>query len=740
MIGKYKSKAYLGLLSLFMVLGLLLSPLISLASDGVSVTATEKSYGSIDIDVPRKANDAKENAKTRQFKYFKVTGEEYTEKELVDLYKKVDAMTMDELVIDYGEGTLSDESIVTSAKDGSTYDSFKLRNLPLGTYVLKETEESQENHQYKMVPIAWTHQEGVTEILHVVDKVNVKNPLILNKLGRTKDSNGKKIEEKLSGVKFNLIKVDEENNGSKDTIVRLVKDKGAYSYIEDSKDGVEELVTNDDGQIIINDLPKGTYKFKEIETVKDYIIGKNKEYSDPINFIPKNGAIITIFNEKKEKNALYLKKIDGTNNKPLTGVEFELYARSGDDLFPVGVNKDGKCLISDGKNRKDLDFTFKTDENGSIMLTDLPELSDGYNYEFREVKALDGYVLVSDRTYPAEFGKSITVENYKDEFIEITLNKKDQLTDKALDKVGFQLYRTKINKDKNGIGHKKRELVGLSGSAGSYQFDSKKSESDLVYQLYTNEKGEIKVTGLPDGDYYFKENEPLKAYDSSENRGKENLMAFTRKENKQSISNKPKDVNPPDDNRKKKGGFKFIKVDDSKDKNRLADAVFALYKQNEKGEYAPYTVNEKGEYTKDGKNAKRVTLKSASNGEFEVKNLPLGKYMLRETAAPNGYILDVNPINFEITNNSYDQSAILIVNKRNPNKTVIPPVVNPPGRRTPPPSRTTYYVPSNKARIPKGPLVKTGDIRIVILLGLGLVMIVVGSIIVKTSIDLFCRI
>ena len=209
---------------------------------------------------------------------------------------------------------------------------------------------------------------------------------------------------------------------------------------------------------------------------------------------------------------------------------------------------------------------------------------------------------------------------------------------------------------------------------------------------------------------------------------------------KQTLTNKPKDVVPPDGNRKQKGGFKFIKIDDSKEQNRLANAVFALYIEDGKGGYTPYVVNEKGVYSPHDKNAKRVTLKSDSNGEFEVQNLPLGKYMLRETAAPNGYILDVNPIKFEITSNSYEKDAIMIVNKKDTKKTVVPPTVTPPSRTntpgTTPPSTTvkpptTYYVPGNKTRIPRGPLVKTGDIRIVILVALGLVMIVAGSIIVK---------
>ena len=740
MNGKYKSKVLAGLLSLFMVLGVILSPLAYAKEEGNTQT-----YGNINIYVPRNGDDAKEDAKPRQFRYFKVSDKESTNEELEALYKKFDAMKMEDIVKDYGEGTESGPSEVKTAEDGNIYDTFELRGLPTGTYVLKETEDSANNHEYKLMAIAWCSQEGVTDVIDVRGKFHEGKPLILNKVGVTIDEKGNKTEKKLSGVKFNLIDIDKEKNNQEDSIVKLVKDKdGVYSYINDSKDAITDLVTNENGKIIVFGLPKGNYRFKELESVDDFIIGEDKEYSEDINFIPSNGKNITVTNEKEEKNTLHLKKIDGTDPKiTLAGVEFELYAASGNDLFPVGVDKDGKYIISDGKNTegKDLNFIFKTDENGSIILTDLPKPPAGYRYEFREVKTLDDYVLVSDRTYPAEFGKAITVENYKDEFIEINLTKKDQITpNKVLDKVGFQLYRTKINKNEDGTARKERELVGLVGSTGSYQFDSNAGESNLIYQLYTNEKGKIKVTGLPDGDYYFKENEPLKDYDSAENRGKENARPFSRKLSKQTLTNKPKDVVPPDGNRKQKGGYKFIKIDDSKEKNRLANAVFAVFIENDKGEYIPYVVNEKGQYAPNDKDAKRLTLKSASNGEFEVQNLPHGKYILRETAAPNGYILDVNPIKFEITSNSYEKDAIMIVNKKDTKKTVVPPTVTPPGKTntpgTTPPSTTvkpptTYYVPGNKTRIPRGPLVKTGDIRIVILVALGIVMIVAGSIIVN---------
>lgn len=730
MTGKYKSKVLAGLLSLFMVLGVILSPLAGAAE--VDDTP-EQTTGNIDIDVPRNENDALEDAKPRQFRYFRVSENEYTQDELNELYRKVDAMSMEDVIKEYGEGKLSDYSEVTEV-DGLTYDSFQLRGLPVGAYVLKETEESAAAHQYKMVAIAWNSKEGVSETSKVTDKLlETKKPLILNKYAYDDKDNKKEI--KLEGVKFNLINLDKEED-AEDRVVKLVKEgPGLYSYISDDESASKELITNADGNIEINGLPEGKYVFKEIETIGDYLLIEGEEYTDEIAYVPTEGHIETKENKKEQspKN-LHLKKVDGDDNKPLAGVEFELYIRTGNELFPVGVDQEGKYYFKGQQNvdGKEVNYIYTTDQDGNIILTDLPDLPKGSTYEFREVKTLDGYVLVSDRTYPAEFDKQVIVKNHKEPSIEITLKKVDENIGQALDEVGFQLFRTKI-KDKENSNNKtvEREMVGLTGSAGNYQFSENPNGSDTLYQLYTNENGEIRITGLPDGDYYFKENEPLEAYDIPENRGKENEKPFTKELTNQTLTNKPKTpgVYPPDSDRKGKGGFRFIKVDDSKDKNRLAGATFALYSVNEKGENVPYEV--------DGK---RVTLKSGSNGEFEVKNLPVGNYILRETAAPNGYTLNVNPIEFTVTNKSYNEDAIMIENKKNPDKTVTPPVVRPPSRTNPPSTpntpRTvnppkTYYVPKDKPGVPRGPLVKTGDIRIVILVGLGLLMIIGGLIIVN---------
>lgn len=730
MLGKYKSKVLAGLLSLFMVLGVIISPLAGAAE---ADDTPEETIGNIDIDVPRNENDALEDAKSRQFRYFRVSENEYTQDELNELYRKVDAMSMEDVIKEYGEGELSDYSEVTELEDGKSYDSFKLRNLPAGAYVLKETEESAADHQYKMVAIAWNSQEGVYETQKVVDKVYTsKKPLILNKIAIDNESDDDEVV-KLEGVVFKLIDLDNEENPA--ISLYETDQAGVYSYSSENNEPVEELLTNSDGQIIVNDLPEGNYKFTEISTIDDYVIIDGEEDTEEFLYKPSIGKELDKQNsknpEKGTPNRLHLIKVDGDDDKPLAGVEFKLYVNVGDVSYPVGVDVNGEYYIEDKEENKveDINYIFKTDDQGNIILSDLPELPENGRYEFREVKTLDGYVLIDDKTHPAEFGKTVRVKNFKNPTpIDIKLTKVDSYNGKPLDKVGFELFRVKVKENENGTLKNVTERVGLSGEAGNYQFDETAAQSSLTFQLYTNTNGEINVSNLPDGDYYFKENEPLKEYDTDENRGQESLK-LNRENNTFEMKNKNPNIFPPDSGRKGKGGFRFIKVDDSKDKNRLAGATFALYSVNEKGENVPYEVG-----------GKRVTLKSGSNGEFEVKNLPVGKYILRETAAPNGYTLNVNPIEFTVTNKSYNEDAIMIENKKNPDKTVTPPVVRPPSRTNPPSTPNTprsvnptktYYVPKDTPGVPRGPLVKTGDIRIVILVGLGLLMIIGGLIIVN---------
>ena len=151
----------------------------------------------------------------------------------------------------------------------------------------------------------------------------------------------------------------------------------------------------------------------------------------------------------------------------------------------------------------------------------MPELASEKSYVFREVEPLDGYVSSDDILYTAKKDQVLEVKNYKGKN-QLKLTKIDSATKAPLDRVGFELYRKKvIDNDSDMTATTEDQPVVLSGQAGKYQFDQSAAESSQKSQLYTDGNGEITVENLPEGEYYFKENEPLEEYDIRDNQGKE---------------------------------------------------------------------------------------------------------------------------------------------------------------------------------------------------------------------------
>lgn len=712
MLRKKKYSFMAGLLSIFMVLAAIFSP-VSKAAE------TEETVNShLTIKIPRNGRDAEESSAPRELKVYKISDKNLTSDELEKERLKYDAMTIAEIEKEFEPvGETLKSTVVDS------HDIIELKGLTPGAYLLKETDESAEIHEYRVTSSTTNIQEGIIDVQEVNVKVEQNKPLKLHKYGLVDEE---KLEDDtnrtpLEGVEFNLI-----DNTSGKPVPLTKTGEGTYAY--QSGEGDVTLVTNKEGNIIIEKLPTGSYHFKETKALEGYKVDDPKTESFDYSRL-KGYEVKPIINKKgKTRNVqVGLHKIDEETKESLAGVEFRLYLKSGDTLTPVGKDENGQYDV--GKQYSDV---FKTDEDGKIAVEKLPAVFDSGEYVFIEVKGLEGYHLNKDNYYPVKNNEVLTVENYKNPTLnELKLSKVDSFTNEPIDKVGFELYRVKVVD--NGDNTKKitEEQVAVAGSNGGYEFKENIVQSEEVRQLYTDEKGQIVVRNLPDGEYFFRENKPHKDYDLPENNGKESER-LKRKNITYTMKNRP--INPPGVNppnsKVDKGSYNFIKVDNSKEAKRLAGATFALYKINDKGEQIPVEIN-----------GKKYTVKSGSNGEFKVENLPYGKYALRETAAPSGYIPEVKPIVFEISNKSASAEAIMVVNKPDNPK---PPVVTPPGstppRSTTPPTRTTvpptntprtYYVPKDTPGIPRGPLVKTGDIRILVFIAIGLVMILVGNHIVR---------
>ena len=713
MLRKKKYSFMAGLLSIFMVLAAIFSP-VSQAAE------TEKTGNShLTIKIPRNGRDAEESSAPRELKVYKISDKNLTSDELEKERLKFDAMTIAEIEKKFEPVGETLKSTVVDA-----HDIIELKGLTPGAYLLKETDESAEIHEYRVTSSTTNIQEGIIDVQEVNVKVEQNKPLKLHKYSLVDEE---KLDDDptnrtpLEGVEFNLI-----DNASGEPVPLTKTGEGTYAY--QGGEGDVTLITNKEGNIIIENLPVGNYHFTETKALEGYIVDDPK--TESFDYNKKDGYEVSKVNKKGEtKNVqVGLHKIDEETKENLAGVEFRLYLKSGDILTPVGKDENGQYDV--GKQYSDV---FKTDENGKIAVEKLPAIADSDEYVFIEVKGLEGYHLNKDNYYPVKNNEVITVENYKTPTLnELKLSKVDSFTNEPIDKVGFELYRVIVID--NGDNTKKitKEQVPVAGSNGGYEFKENIVQSEEVRQLYTDEKGQIVVRNLPDGEYFFRENKPHKDYNLPENNGKESER-LKRKNTTYTMKNRPINppgVNPPGSNIGK-GSYNFIKVDNSKEAKRLAGATFALYKINDKGEQIPVEIN-----------GKKYTVKSGSNGEFKVENLPYGKYALRETAAPSGYIPEVKPIEFEISNKSATEKAIMIVNKPDTPK---PPVVTPPGSTpprstTPPTTRTTvpptntprtYYVPKDTPGIPRGPLVKTGDIRILVFIAIGLVMILFGNHIVR---------
>lgn len=183
-----------------------------------------------------------------------------------------------------------------------------------------------------------------------------------------KDDDRSKV--KSDDKKLDIFSDDSKNSENKDDKNKEEKtsDEGLY-------------ISNESGEIIINDIKRGDYIFREVEAPAGYLI-KNIDTRFTITDKSVELRVVNSKTPEKDKGRHDFMKTDEAK-KPLGGAMFKVMIKNADGKFEP-VKKDGK------------DYIVTSADNGKFSVEDM----DYGKYYLVEIKAPEGFILLSE---PVEF-------------------------------------------------------------------------------------------------------------------------------------------------------------------------------------------------------------------------------------------------------------------------------------------------------------------------------------------------
>lgn len=259
----------------------------------------------------------------------------------------------------------------------------------------------------------------------------------------------------------------------------------------------DQLVTGEDGQVTVEQLPPGTYQITELQSIPGFTIDSKPrtvkiEHKDQKVEVQYEAA--SIYNARQTA-LVSVKKKDEATKKPLAGGQYTLYA--GNEI----KNRQGQVIVTEGTALE----TAVTGADGiAVFSVDLPVDN---SYYIKETRAPEGYVRDTETIYRFSFEAATSTKEtmefaygFFDERVvgSLRLRKRDRETGQARPQGNASL--------KDAVyGLYARETVYLAADV-LYQPD------ELVATLTTDENGCASVDNLYLGKYYLKELTPPKGY------------------------------------------------------------------------------------------------------------------------------------------------------------------------------------------------------------------------------------
>lgn len=358
---------------------------------------------------------------------------------------------------------------------------------------------------------------------------------------------------------------------------------------------VDTITTSSDGFVKSKELYLGKYEVKEITAPYGMVVS-GETHTVELTYAGQNISVTETFtsfyNERQKVQVSLAKAIekdktfDIGDNGEIKNISFGLYA--AEDI----VSASGTLIPADG-----LIEIVSVNENGTaVMKSDLPF----GKYYVKEI-ATDEHYILSDTKYPVVFeyaGQDTAT-------VEIKVNDGKEIKNELI-------YGSVSGKkiDENG--------EALEGAViGIFKAEETEVTKDTALMTTTSAKdGSFSFAKVPYGKWIVREIEQPKGF------------VLDEKAYEVNISEAEQVVEIEIVNEYVHGNIRLTKVDAEYPDNKLTGATFEVYKDT----------NENGKI--DDGDELIGNLEETETGIYEMKELLYGKYIVRETKAPEGFLLD----------------------------------------------------------------------------------------------------
>lgn len=358
---------------------------------------------------------------------------------------------------------------------------------------------------------------------------------------------------------------------------------------------VDTVTTTFDGTVKSKELYLGKYEVKEITAPNGMVLNEETHIVE-LTYAGQNIAVtetLTSFYNERQKVEISLEKALEVNenfgignNGEIKNISFGLFA--DEDIVSVS----GTVIPTDAF----IEIVSVNEEGKAVFKTDLPF----GKYYVKEIATDEHYVL-NDIKYSVIF----EYEGQDKATVEIKVNNGEKIEN---DLIYGSVSGKKV--DENG--------EALEGAViGIFKVDETEfTKENAVMTVVSANDGSFSFDKVPFGKWIVKEIEQPCGFVLNETAYEVNIT-----ENEQIVEIEIV-------NKQIHGNIILTKVDSEYPDNKLSGATFEVYKD----------VNENGEIDKDDEFI--GNLEETDVGIYEMKDLSYGKYLVRETKAPDGFVLD----------------------------------------------------------------------------------------------------